>query len=170
MDLRELHKIRIKNDYYNLSKLESGGLFTWEAVKGVPPHVEEYLFHIRIPGFISPDVRNDEWTVKLKLDPNYPNVAPIIQMIGEKQIFHPHWYTEGRWDYGCYQPSLPLARVVLSMLHDMAYDPAYINVNIPSNQSAARWYKEHANGDLFPTIQVDDYIKFPEPKFKVVKK
>lgn len=165
MDFRELHKIRIKNDYLRLSEMESGGLFTWEAIKGEPPYVEEYLFHIRVPGYVSPDERNDDWTIKIILSPDYPRVCAQTVMVGEKQIFHPHWWESNRrWSIGVWKPTTSLAELVSILLHSMAYDPMYTNPMSPCNNVAAKWYLDPANQHLFPTIQVDDYIKLPESK------
>lgn len=158
MDFRELHKIRIKNEYLRLSEMESGGLFTWEAVKGEPPYVEEYLFHIRVPGYISPDEHNDEWTVKVRLLGDYPRSHPQVKIVDSKKIFHPNWWIDGRWGGLAYSSKDSLVDFIMKLLHDMAYDPAYVNCYSSCNYNATKWYLDPSNQHLFPTIYVDNYV------------
>lgn len=162
MNIGELRRLRLKNDYLSLVEMESGGLFTWEVTKGTPPYVEEYLFHIQIPGYCSPTEQNDRWTVRITLPPEYPRWAPIIQMADQKRIFHPNWWTNGRWDCGYYQLTESLMDMLCRLLHNMAYDPNYTNWRSPSNSEAAWWYRDSVDQGIFPTIRVDEYVRKPE--------
>lgn len=56
IELAEIHKRRIENDYKALCALENSPFLQWKPTKGEPPYLEEYLLTLNVKSFISPDI------------------------------------------------------------------------------------------------------------------
>ena len=150
MDIRQLHKIRIKNDYEQMCRLKTSPMIDWVAVKGTAPYIEEYLLTINVRTYKAQNVTMNQVKVRIKLDPTYPDVAPVTKMEGTL-VYHPHWFTDGRFCCGTYVKTQQLGDYVVAMIQSLQYDHALINPRSPANYDAMKWYLDNKNNrTLFP--------------------
>lgn len=148
MNLQDIHKLRLMNDYRLLCSITDNDFFTWEPIKGIVPYVEEYLFTIKVRTYAAPNTKINQCKVRILLPPTYPQVAPVAIMEDPK-IYHPNWLESGRYDCGCYKMTEILAVFVWRMIQNIQFNPTYVNPHSPFNHSAAQWYL--ANQQLFPS-------------------
>lgn len=169
MDIHQLHKIRIKNDYDEMCRLKASPMIDWVATKGTAPYVEEYLVTINVRTYKAPNVPINQVKVRIKLDPAYPNVAPVTKMEGTL-VFHPNWFSDGRYCCGFYDRTESLGPYVNRMIQTLQYDHAVTNPNSPANLEAKSWYVTNkSNRRLFPS----DTQRLPNPNksgFTVIKR
>lgn len=126
MNISELRKIRIANDYKAMCELDNCPFLQWTPVKGEPPYVEKYLLTLSIKSFINPDTISEHHIIRISLPLEYPRSAPRIIM--EKPvIYHPHWNESGRWDFGRFNPTDSLTYFIGRMIQDIQYNSYFIN-------------------------------------------
>lgn len=148
MNIFELRKIRIANDYQKMCKLSNYPFISWKALKGEAPYVEEYLVMVTVNSFITPDTISNKHTVKISLPPQYPQSAPLFTM-EDPVIYHPNWYENGRWGSMYYKMTYSLADMIMHMIEDIQFNPRYVYTHSCSNAAASHWYMN--NPSLFPT-------------------
>ncbi|MBS9783464.1 MAG: hypothetical protein KGV46_02805 [Pasteurella sp.] len=151
---QEVRNIRLKNDYKEMQNIK-GNVVTWRALSGNAPYVEEYELTVNLRSIIgqgsgnNPEYR-DTHVLRVSLPADYPTSPPQIEMITTPYVFHPNFFTSGRWCYGSWVISEGLGRHVVRMLKTLSYDLDVTNENSPANSSANRWYLEKRNSGLFP--------------------
>ena len=170
MDIRQLHKVRIKHDYEQMCRLKTSHMIDWVATKGTAPYIEEYLLTINVRTYKAKNVTMNQVKVRIKLDPAYPNVAPVTKMEGTL-VYHPNWWSDGKYCCGHYAPTESLGAYVNRMIQTLQYDHAVTNPGSPANRDAAAWYTANKNNrSLFPC----DKQNLPNPDgvggFTVIKR
>lgn len=147
---QELRKIRIKNDYQEMKNIQ-GKIIQWRSIKGEYPYIEAYELTVNIKTIIgsSPDYR-DFQILTIKLPPTYPFSPPECFMLSTPKVFHPNWYSNGRWCFGTWDISEGLGHHVIRMIRSLQFDPDITNSNSPANYSARDWYLDNLNMHLFP--------------------
>lgn len=148
MNITELHRTRIKNDYNEMVNLSRSPMVSWVATKGTAPYVEEYLITINVRTYSAPGSTMNQCKVRISLPPQYPQVAPNTIMEG-KLVYHPNWYTTGRWCCGKYKMTESLGNYVIRLIQTLQFDPIVTNPKDYANKEAAQWYL--ANSGLFPS-------------------
>lgn len=145
----ELRQVRLRNDHKELLAL-TGDMMEMEA-EGSPP--ERYELTVRVRSVISrAPTFHHEHRVEVTLGPGYPFQSAPTAKILPPGIFHPNWWTDGRWCYGGnWNPEEGLSAFVLRMIRTLQFDPAVINPDSPANLAAAQWYREQLDRGLFPT-------------------
>lgn len=118
MNISELRKIRLSNDYQKMYELSNYPFISWKAIKGRAPYVEEYLVTIAVKSFITPDTIAEQHTVRIVLPNEYPMRAPKFIM-NAPVIYHPNWYESGIWGSMYYKPTYSLGDMVLHMIEDI---------------------------------------------------
>ncbi len=165
---KNLRMKRLESDYKEMLKLLSCPKIKWTAIRGKPPHVEEYLVTLNFHTYRTDKTTMDSCKIRITLSDIYPKVAPIAVMI-EPKIFNPNWFSSGRWCCGKYYSKESLGDFVIRMIRSIQFDPIITNPNSPANKEAAKWYIENIDRGIFPT----DNSILPIPKvssFNVVKK
>lgn len=166
MTPQEIRNIRLANDYKEMCNIR-GSIVQWIPTKGVAPYIEEYELTINIKSIVgdSPNYRSNH-VIRVTLPANYPNGAPDINMISQPYVFHPNWFSGGKWCYGSWFMSETLGNHVIRMIRTLQYDKDITNENSPANHDAKNWYLSKFNSNLFPC----DRSNLPDPtksKFKV---
>ena len=152
MNISELHRTRIANDYKEMCCIQSSPMVSWVATKGVAPYIEEYLLTINVKTYCSPTKTMNQCKVRIVLPPNYPTVAPNAIMEGT-MVYHPNWFQNThRWCCGNYRMSESLGNYVVRMIQTLQFDPVVTFPDDPADKKIASWYKEHMNDKkMFPT-------------------
>ncbi len=173
MTPQEIRNMRLKHDYSEMLSIR-GESIEWKATKGVVPFVEEYEVTINIRSIIGngPQYRYKH-SVKVVLPSNYPNRAPDISMISTPYVFHPNWYTNGKWCFGSWNIGEGLADHVLRMIRTLQYDLDITNEHSPANGEANSFYLDNRDTGIFPcdktTLPIPSQMDV-EPKKKFVIK
>lgn len=160
MDIRELHKTRIKNDYNEMINIAKSPMVSWVATKGTAPYVEEYLITINVRTYSGPGTIMNQCKVRISLPANYPQVAPNTTMEGTV-VYHPNWWENGKWCCGTYKMTESLGNYVVRLLQTLQFDPIVTNPNSPANHDAKNWYLN--NKSLFPS----DHQPLPNPNAQI---
>jgi len=159
---QEQRNIRLANDYNEMVNIR-GEIIEWKALKGNPPHVEEYEITINVRSIINntPTYR-EKHVVKVSLPANYPIGAPNVEMISTPRVFHPNWWTNGKWCYGTWIISEGLGHHIIRMTKTLQYDLDITNEHSPANHDANEWYKSNRRKGIFPC----DKKVLPDPTKK----
>lgn len=148
----QLRKIRLKSEYEEMKMIQNTPYLSWEAVKGEPPYIEEYLLDVHLRTYCAPEKTIEGFKVKITLPKDYPYSPPVLKQVSEPLIFNPEWFLSGVYSIGCHCPSNPLVRVIEMMLYTTQYSEEYIDINSPCNMEALKWYLNNKdNKDLFPS-------------------
>ena len=151
MNMAELHKKRIENDYKEMCRLKSSPMVSWVPTKGSAPYIEEYLLTINVRTYSGPNKVMNSCKVRITLPAQYPTVAPNTVMEGTL-VFHPNWFTSGRWCCGTYKATESLGNYVVRMIQTLQFDPLVTYPGSPANREASSWYSSHKNDkSLFPS-------------------
>lgn len=165
MTIQELHRKRISNDYKEMCKLRESPMISWTAVKGKAPYIEEYLLTIKVNTYSGPDIPMKQCKVRITLPPQYPNVAPETRMEGTL-VYHPNWYTSGRWCCGSYRPTESLGSYVIRLIQTLQYDKTVTNENSPANSDASAWYRSNKESGRFPSDKQPLPMLTGKPRFR----
>lgn len=131
-----------------MCQIANNSIISWTATKGTEPYVEEYLLTINVRTYDSPDTVINQCIVKIILPLQYPNVAPLVTM-ENPVIFHPNWWTNGRWSSGCYNPTESLGNFVKRMVKSIQFNSEHVAPYDSCNKAATKWYLENIH--LFPS-------------------
>jgi ubiquitin-protein ligase len=139
----EQRNLRLKNDYQEMCKIR-GSIIDWEPLEGNAPYITKYKLIVKVNSIIGsePTYRN-EHVLEVLLSPSHPDSPPLVTMISNPVIFHPHWYTNNRYCYGSYSYEESLGTFVIRMIKSLQFNPNYINEKSPANRSALGWYKSN---------------------------
>lgn len=166
MNITQLHKIRIENDYKEMCRIANSPMVSWVATKGTAPYVEEYLLTINVRTYSGPGKIMNQCKVRITLPPTYPKIAPETKMEGTL-VYHPNWFTSGRYCCGSYVHTESLGKYVVRLIQTLQFDPVVTNPNSPANVEAKTWYLNNLN--LFPS----DTHSLPNPNaqlgFRIIK-
>ena len=166
MNLAELHKIRLASGYKEMCRIANSPMVSWKATKGEAPYVEEYLLTINVRTYSGPGKIINTCKVRISIPANYPQVAPITIMEAPI-VFHPNWWSDGRWCCGKYKITESLGNYVVRLIQTLQFDPIVTNPDSAANHDAKKWYLDNKN--LFPS----DKQPLPNPDaqigFRVIK-
>jgi len=156
---QELRAIRLKNDYKSMLNIR-GDIVDWKLTRGSEtlPQEFEITFNIRSIIDNSPTYRNNH-VVKIVIPSEYPKSAPEAHMITKPFVFHPNWYTNGKWCHGTWFETEGLAEFTLRLAKTLQYDKDITNENSAANGDANTFYIRNKNRDIFPT----DKQNLPDP-------
>jgi len=156
---QEVRKIRLKNDYKQMTNIKSS-IIDWKPIKGSPPLVEEYELTINVKSIVGPGINyRDKHVVRISLPGGYPNSAPDTVMITTPQPYHVNWFSNGKWCYGTWDRSEGLGEHVIRMVRTLQFDPEITNVHSAANSEAGSWYSNNYGRKLFPC----DRQTLPDP-------
>ncbi|WP_160129129.1 ubiquitin-conjugating enzyme E2 [Kordia antarctica] len=128
-----------------------GDIISWEAIKGIPPYVEEYRVTLNIKGIIGEGPKYREvHTVNVKIPSNYPKAAPDVRMETTPFVYHPNWYEDGKWCFGTWMMSEGLGHHVVRMARTLQYDLDITNEDSPANEDANTWFMANKKRNIFP--------------------
>jgi hypothetical protein len=147
----EQRNLRLKNDYQEMCNIR-GPIIDWEPLEGNVPYITRYKLTVKVRSIIdSKPTYRDEHVLDLLLSPSYPDSPPLVTMISDHVIFHPHWYINKRYDHGSYSYEEGLGGFVIRMIKSLQFNPNYISKSSPSNRSALNWYLLNKNNkDIIP--------------------
>ncbi len=169
MTRQELHKTRLASDYRDMCSIKSP-VFSWEAVRGEPPYVEEYRWHIRVHTYADRDKPIDSCTGRTILPPEYPTLAPETRMEGTL-VYHPNWFSNGRYCCGIYQSTESLVNYLSRMINSLQFDPYVTNPKSPANPEAKDWYLRHKNDkSMFPSDHLPPLVANCVQGFRPIRK
>jgi len=165
MTPQEIRNLRLKHDYIEMVNIR-GNIIQWEATKGIPPFVEEYKLIINIKSIIGSDPQyRDKHEVHVVLPGTYPNSAPDVRMITKPFVFHPNWFSDGKWCFGTWNISEGLGYHIIRMINTLQYDREITNEGDPANSDANTFYKDNLSSGIFPCDNTD----LPDPSQKAVE-
>ena len=167
MNIKELHRTRIKTDYEEMLTIPANPVLSWKATKGIAPYIEEYLLTIKVRTYSAPGKIMNECKVRVSIPENYPTVAPVAYMEGTK-VFHPNWFTSGKYCGGLNHPTESLKSYIMRMIQTLQYDPAITNPRSPANPEANSWFLK--NKHLFPSDKQPLPIRAMRRGFTVTKR
>ena len=122
MTPQEIRNLRLKNDYSQMVNIR-GNIISWKAIRGTPPYVEEYELTVNVKGVIGEGPRYREThNINVVIPSNYPNAAPDIHMTSKPFVYHPNWYTGGKWCFGTWFMSEGLGEHIVRMVRTIQYD------------------------------------------------
>lgn len=151
MNISELHRIRIESDYKEMCRIRNSPMVSWVATKGTEPYVEEYLLTINVRTYSSQTTTINQCKVRITLPSDYPKTAPNTVMEGTL-VYHPNWFTSGRWCCGTYKMTESLGNYVVRLIQTLQFDPIVTYPGSPANREAADWYRNNQrNKSLFPS-------------------
>ena len=158
---QEIRKIRLANDYKQMLNIQ-GDIISWTAVKGAPPHVEEYKLTINVRTIASasgdiPQYR-DKSEVVVSLPADYPRLAPRASMVSPV-IFHPNWSSGWGWCSGHWSMTEALGDFVIRMVKTLQFDPDITNPHGTGYSAADKWYSANLQKGIFPC----DKTVLPDP-------
>ena len=139
--------------------------FDFRPIVGTPPYVEQYELTFKIRSIVGIDrgapIYRGVHVVRLSLPAGYPNADfPKAQMVTRPFVYHPNWFTSGRWCYGSASKSTEgLGNFVVRMMQTLQYVDSIINPHSPANTEANSWYLKNRGSAIFPT----DRKKLPQP-------
>ena len=163
MDFHQLHKLRIANEYKLMCGIANNPVFSWVAIKGNAPYIEEYLLVVNVKTYSSPSTLINQCIVRITLPEEYPKQEPIVIM-DPPVIFHPNWWENGRWSCGTHKMTESLGQFIKRMIRSIQFDPLVIDPHSSSNREAAQWYLN--NKHLFPSDNKNVSIPTFIPKIK----
>lgn len=147
---QEVREIRLRNDYVEMCNIR-GPIISWCATGGTPPYVESYNLTIFVRSIVGcrPHFRNRH-VVGIELPCNYPWAPPRAVMIDDPVVFHPNWWSDHHWCYGCWDISEGLGHFVIRLVRTLQFDPVITNGDNPANTVARDWYLANRERGLFP--------------------
>ena len=160
MNLAQLHRTRLENDYKEMRRIANSPMVSWVAEKGKAPYVEQYLLTIKVRTYSGPGKIMEQCKVRISLPTDYPKVAPNTEMIGTV-VYHPNWWENGRWCCGTYKMTESLGNYVVRLIQTLQFDPVVTNPSSPANRDAKDWYLK--NKELFPS----DHQPLPNPNAQI---
>ena len=167
MTPQEIRNLRLKNDYKQMVNIK-GNIISWTSRTGTPPYVEEYEVVVNVRGVIgkgeNPTYRESH-TINVVIPSNYPIVAPDIHMTSFPLVYHPNWYSGGKWCFGTWIMSEGLGEHIVRMVRTIQYDLDITNEYSPANDSANKWFLSNKKKGLFPC----DTTVLPDPTKKRMK-
>jgi len=162
MTPQEIRNLRLKNDYSQMVNIR-GNIISWKAIRGTPPYVEEYELTVNVKGVIGEGPRyRESHNINVVIPSNYPNAAPDIHMTSAPFVYHPNWYSGGKWCFGTWFMSEGLGEHIVRMVRTIQYDLDITNENSPANGDANQWFLSNKNRRLFPC----DNKVLPDPTKK----
>lgn len=151
MTKKELHNIRLKNEY-ELMKNMKGKSKVIDFTVDDPDKPERYTVTFNIRTIIGKDangkpIYRDRSVVDITLSKEHPEVKPTAKMQGTPP-FHPNWYVDGTYCPGIWHSEEALWSYVRRMAETLQFSPDITNPNSPANPAAVPFWNE--NRKMFP--------------------
>lgn len=167
MSPREILKIRLRNEYYELQKIpKNNGFYDITPAPGEEaPYVQKYHVTYHIPTFIKQgsSIQRDT-KVEISIPDSFPVGAPKMTVIEGAVPFHVNWWAESGdlCNGNFWNPDRWLYEYVAFAGEVLAFRTERVNVNSPANRNAIPFYE--SNKHRFPTIK--DAMPGPRAKRK----
>ena len=153
MDKKVLRQIRLKNDYEEIKRFSESCpcISSFDILKKENDSPTEYRFHFKIRTYIDEGKPVQNCSVKISLQSNYPFQPPYAVM-DPPVIFHPHWFSHGRWCFGdTWRGDESLVQFITHMIKSIQFDDAdTINPKSLANPNAYKWYEANKKKGMFP--------------------
>ncbi len=147
---QEVRRMRLRNDYAEMCNIR-GHIISWRAAGGTPPYVEAYDLRVNVRSIVSREPRfRSRHSIRVELPCDYPWAPPHALMTDRPVVFHPNWWRDHQWCYGCWDISEGLGHFVVRMVRTLQFDPVITNENYPANAVARVWYLANLGRGLFP--------------------
>jgi hypothetical protein len=147
---QEVRRMRLKSDYAEMCNIR-GHIISWRAGGGAPPYVEEYELTVNVRSIVGRGPRfRSRHSIRVELPCDYPWAPPRALMTDRPVVFHPNWWRDHQWCYGCWDISEGLGHFVVRMVRTLQFDPVITNEDYPANAAARVWYLANRGRGLFP--------------------
>nr|VFK45976.1 MAG: Ubiquitin-protein ligase [Candidatus Kentron sp. TC] len=170
--MADIRTIRLKNEYEQMNNLaRQGDLISWKAASGTAPYVDGYLLTVKARTLTGPEPSyRDTHSIRVTIPYDYPNSAPKVQMLSSPYVYHPNWYTDGRWCHGSWNSSESLGDFVIRMIKTLFFDEEITNPGNSANGEAKNWYQNSRNKRYLPKPPAGYPDPTAVPTFKVKRK
>ena len=150
-DPKEIRRIRLQNEYEELSELDSMS----DIIKIFPlgsPLYEEYRIIFNIRTIVGPEpAYRDQTICTLQIPENYPLEAPTLSAESRPFPWHPNWFENGVWDCGYWDITRSLTDLLEGCARTLQFDPEITNIyNVSNTNAVSFWEANKDNPDVIP--------------------